>query len=422
MVALDYRTGQYRWHFQIVIHEIWDYDLPNPPLLFDQMYNGVMKKGVSHAAKTGWLYLLDRTNGEPLVGMDYRPVPPDPYPGASANQNAWPVQPYPVGDPYVEQCPEPMAQFPFVADKAGCIFTSYWEFPVLLRPPNNGGTNWSPTSYHPPTGYIFVNGNEANQATTADIYAPREHTVGKNYTRQVNAPVPGSTITQTFTAMDSRTNKIVWQHRMPGGQSYGWASTAGNLAFAGNVDGNLQAFNAQTGEILWKFQTGWAVGAPPMVYAVDGVEYVAVASGGNRGGFQNTDGDAVWAFSLNGTIDEVASPGPVQSKVPVPTANTRIGQEVGNAVTLGGTWIFDGTIRTLDFRFEPAGVIIDRGTTLTWNNMGSSIHTASDTKGAWDTGDFGAGESRAVTFNAAGTYDYLCKPHPWMIGRIQVNE
>jgi quinohemoprotein ethanol dehydrogenase len=424
-VALDYKTGKYRWHFQQVKHELWDYDLPNPPVLFDQMYNGQMRKGIYQASKTGWLYFLDRTNGQPLIGMEYKPIPPDPYPGASEKQNASPVQPYPVGDSYMNQCPEPLPQFPFIADKAGCIFTSYWDVPILLRPSNGGGTNFSPTSYHPPTGYVFVNASEANQATAADLLSPREFEVGRSYRRQFHPPVIGSSVTSTMTAMDSRTNKIVWQKREQGENGYGWASTAGDIVFAGHVDGNLSAYNVRTGEELWKFQTGWGISAPPMTYMLDGVQYVAVASGGNRGGNVTLDGDAVWAFTLNGVIDQLPSPPPIQTKVNPPAANVRLGGEVGlnpPTTTAGGTWTFDGTFRTLDFRFEPQGVTVPKGTTLSWENLGSTVHTASETKGVWDTGEFASGEVKSIAFDTPGTYDYICKPHPWMIGRIVITE
>ena len=86
--------------------------------------------------------------------------------------------------------------------------------------------------------------------------------------------------------------------------------------FRGQVDGNLTAYDAKTGDELWKFQTGWGISAPPMTYEVDGVQYVAVAAGGNRGGVTTTDGDAVWAFALNGTLDQVAgaAAGPDQGR------------------------------------------------------------------------------------------------------------
>jgi alcohol dehydrogenase (cytochrome c) len=417
IVALDYKTGAYKWHFQQVRHELWDYDMPNPPVLFDQTYNGVARKGIYECGKTGWCYFLDRTNGESLTGMELKPIPPDPQPGASANQKASPLQAVPVGDSYINQCPDPLPEFPLVANQGGCMFTSYWDIPVLLR---RGGTNFSPTSYHPPTGYVFVNGYEQPSAYAVNLSAPREFEPGKGYQRIVSVATPDAPINATFTAIDSRTNKIVWQKRIPGEQNYGWVSTASNIAFAGQVDGNLVAYDVTNGNPLWKFQVGWGISAPPMTYEIDGQQYVAVAAGGNRGGNTTLDGDAVWAFSLNGTIDEVPAPPPIQTKLPAPGGNTRIGQEVGNTTTPGGTWIFNGTVRTFDYRFEPVGVQVPVGTTLSWSNEGAVIHTATDTKQAWDTGEIRAGETKSVTFDTAGTYTYNCVPHPWMIGKVTV--
>jgi len=194
--------------------------------------------------------------------------------------------------------------------------------------------------------------------------------------------------------------------------------------FVGQVDGNLVAYDARTGDQLWKFQTGWGISAPPMTYSVDGVQYVAVASGGNRGGVSTTDGDAVWAFSLNGTIDEVASPPAIQTRTALAGGLVKIGDTVGtgrDATTLTGyDRIFDGTVSTLDYAFLPVRISVPAGTTLTWFNQGAVIHTATASNQAWDTGDIPSGASAAVTFNTAGTYNYNCSPHPWMIGQITV--
>jgi quinohemoprotein ethanol dehydrogenase len=409
-VALDYKTGQYRWHFQQVRHEIWDFDLPSPTVLFDQTYNGVPKKGIFQASKTGWLYFLDRTNGQPLIGMEYRPVPQEP------RQFTADTQPYPVGDAFVTQCADPIPEFPV----QGCIFTPYWDIPVLNRPLGGGGSNWNPPSYHPPTGYVFVFGLEQNGAYAVNLLAPAEYEPGKGYSRTANATALGSPINSTITAMDSRTNKIVWQHRNPGDANKGGLSTAGDLMFTGQADGFLTAYNVRTGDQLWKFQAGWGVGAPPMTYEVDGVQYVAVAAGGNRGGHQTLDGDAVWAFSLNGTIDEVAAPPPIQTKIALGGTSIRVGQEVGGPTTLGGAWIFEGTVRTLDFRFDPQRVAIPVGATLSWENQGSTIHTVTDQRQSFDSGDIRAGGVYSRTFDTAGTIIYICTPHPWMIGEIQV--
>ena len=77
IVALKAKTGEYAWHFQQVHHDIWDYDAASPVVLFDTVINGVPRKGIAEAGRTGWVYILDRTNGKPLIGIEERPVPQD---------------------------------------------------------------------------------------------------------------------------------------------------------------------------------------------------------------------------------------------------------------------------------------------------------------------------------------------------------
>jgi plastocyanin len=74
----------------------------------------------------------------------------------------------------------------------------------------------------------------------------------------------------------------------------------------------------------------------------------------------------------------------------------------------------------IDYDFLPRRVQVPVGTTLTWQNTGATIHTATDTKGAWNTGDISAGQSASVTMNSAGTYVYTCSPHPWMVAQVIV--
>jgi alcohol dehydrogenase (cytochrome c) len=411
VVAIDYKTGKYRWHFQEVRHELWDYDGPSPVVLFDQTYNGVPRKGLYHANKTGWLYFLDRTNGQPLIGIDYKPVPQEP------RQFTADTQPYPVGDAFVSQCPEPLPEFPL----SGCIFTPYWDVPVLMRPNADGGAGFNPTSYHPPTGYVFVSGKEQNGALAVNLYAPKELEVGRSSSRTSSAPVIGSNITSTLTAMDSRTNKIVWQKRYPGADDKGQVSTAGSVIFSGGNDGNLRAYDVKTGDELWSFQTGWPIGAPPMTYSVNGKQYVTVASGSNRAGESRiTDGDAVWTFSLDGTMDQVAAAPPVITKVEITGMPVTMGGLVGAPTVAGGQWLFEGTARVLDFRFDPMRIQIDVGTTITWENLGSTIHTVTERKGLFDSGDLTSGARYSYTFDTPGTYIYVCTPHPWMIADVQV--
>src|SRR2546425_5934592 len=78
MIALKAKTGEYVWHFQQVHHDIWDYDAASPVVLFDTVINGQSRKGIAEAGRTGWVYILDRTNGKPLIGIEERPVPQEP--------------------------------------------------------------------------------------------------------------------------------------------------------------------------------------------------------------------------------------------------------------------------------------------------------------------------------------------------------
>jgi quinohemoprotein ethanol dehydrogenase len=406
-VALDYKTGAYKWHFQEVHHDMWDFDAPSPTVLFDTTINGQPRKGIYQCGKTGWCYILDRTNGQPLVGIDEQPVPQEP------RQNSSPTQPIPKGDAFVNQCAEPVEGFPV----AGCIFTPFWDTPVLLRPTAGGGSEFSPTSYNPGTGYLYVSGLEQDLAFANKPvqYAPGKKFVGVTITSPL-----GANITNTLTAIDVTTNKIAWQKHGKGEENKGSLSTAGGLLFTGQTDGNMKAYDAKTGDELWSFQVGWGVGAPPMSYQVGDTQYVAVAVGGNRGGVTTLDGDAVWAFALNGTLDEVAAAPPVATKVEI---TGRI-VKAGDAIALPGNQYdnltFDGTIPVDDFYFTPRRVQVGVGDTVTFKNNGALVHTATESKGVWDTGDIAPGESKAVTFDSAGTYVYNCSPHPWMIGQIIV--
>ena len=171
IVALDAKTGEYRWHFQQVHHDIWDYDGPSPVVLFDLELNGAQRKGIAQPSKTGWVYILDRTNGTPLIGIDERPVPQEPRQATAA------TQPYPRGDAFV---PQSIAVAPegFALVNGGKIFTPFWtDREVPVKPSFGGGANWPPSSYDPSSGYLIrlragsrrrVQGRSALGATAAD--------------------------------------------------------------------------------------------------------------------------------------------------------------------------------------------------------------------------------------------------------------
>ncbi|MBV9895726.1 MAG: PQQ-binding-like beta-propeller repeat protein, partial [Chloroflexi bacterium] len=406
-LALDYKTGAYKWHFQEVHHDIWDFDAPSPTVLFDTTINGQPRKGIYQCGKTGWCYILDRTNGQPLVGIDEQPVPQEP------RQNTSPTQPIPKGDAFVNQCAEPVEGFPVT----GCIFTPFWDTPVLLRPTASGGSEFSPTSYNPNTGYLYVNGLEQDLAFANK---PVDYVPGKKFVGVTITSPLGANITNTLSAIDVTTNKIAWQKHGVGEENKGSLSTAGGLLFTGQADGNMKAYDAKTGDELWSFQVGWGVGAPPMSYQVGDTQYVAVAVGGNRGGVTTLDGDSVWAFSLNGTLDQVAPAPPVSTKVEITGRIVKAGDPIALPGNQYDNLTFSGTVPVDDFYFTPKRVQVSVGDTVTFQNNGALVHTATESHGVFDTGDIAPGESRAVTFDTAGTYVYNCSPHPWMIGQIIV--
>ncbi|HKM74316.1 MAG TPA: PQQ-binding-like beta-propeller repeat protein [Stellaceae bacterium] len=400
IVALKAKTGEYAWHFQEVHHDIWDYDAASPVVLFDTVINGQPRKGLAEAGRTGWVYILDRTNGKPLIGIEERPVQQEP------RQKTAKTQPYPIGDAIVPQCAQPMEGY----EKAGCIFEAFWDEPVLIQPSGQGGTNWSPMPYSPDTGFLYVPGTIR---TSTFSRVPSQYTTGLRYTNGTQAPPIGSPLSGTFTAIESHTNKIAWQHQMPYRMGGGGGSTvtAGGLLLRGEPDGNFVAVDAKTGDLLWKFQTGFGADAPATVYEVDGDQYIAIAAGGNS--VQGSAyGDAVWAFSLKGQL------GPLW---PPPPPETVAGP--GGAIAEGVDKVKIGD-RNVEYSYFPARTRVKAGTAVTFTNVGDVPHTATafdkGKVGNWDTDALAKGESKTITFTDPGAYFYICTPHPWMYGQVIV--
>jgi PQQ-dependent dehydrogenase (methanol/ethanol family) len=284
VIALDLKTGVRRWHFQEVHHDIWDYDNPTPPLLADITYQGKPRRILIHGGKTGFTYILDRTNGTPLVGIEERPVPQDPR-----NKTAR-TQPFPLGDSPVPTCPEPGS----VAQGAAqaCLFGAFFDLPVVMHPGTQGGLNSAPMAFSPDTGHFYVPASIINSQ------------FGPGFSRPPGQPRAG-----TLTAMDPTTNKIVWQKRtkFPLGTGSGLLATATGLLFGGVADGRLVAYDMRNGDELWSFQTGAGADASAITYEVGGEQYVAILSGGNNFNLSQP-GDHLWAFKLGGTVAPLPAP------------------------------------------------------------------------------------------------------------------
>ncbi len=295
IVAIEAKTGKYRWHFQQVHHDIWDYDGPSPVVLFDLQYDGVARKGIAEASKTGWVYILDRTTGRPLVGVDEQPVPQEPRQATAA------TQPYPRGDAFVPHSIEiPPEGFKLV--NGGKIFTPFWtDQTIAMKPAISGGVNWPPSSYDPASGYLYVCAQDRIGTFRAEAIDDGQPPPGERYVAGIfgASPLPKHGV---FAAMDMRTNKIVWRQHWPEECYSGSTTTAGGLVFVGRNDGRLTALDSADGTKLWEFQTGAGMNSPATVFEHDGKQYVVAYSAGNL--FAGSPkGDSVWLFGLDGTLD-----------------------------------------------------------------------------------------------------------------------
>ena len=320
IVALDAMTGKYRWHFQQVHHDIWDYDSPNPVVLFDATVKGKPRKGLVEVSKTGWAYILDRATGKPLVGIVERPVPQEP------RQKTAKTQPYPIGDSIVPQSVD-IAPEDVRLVNGGKIFTPFWTTTVAAKPAQIGGANWPPSSYDPQSHLLYVCATDqigtwqaADAPPTGPINMGGRIGTAAAITRGV------------FAALDVRTNKIAWRRQWRDMCYSGSVVTAGGLVFTGRNDGRLTALDKTNGDQLWSFQTDAGVNTTVSTFEWKGEQRVVVLAGGAV--FAGSKhGDSVWMFSLKGTVNPIPVARPPGRGGPPPPGPARAADlEHGKAV------------------------------------------------------------------------------------------
>jgi quinohemoprotein ethanol dehydrogenase len=307
IVAVDVATGKYRWHFQEVHHDIWDYDAPNPIILFEARYGGDLRKGLAQAGKTGWVYILDRTNGKPLIGITETPVMQDPGAATAA------TQPVPVGDALVRQFIEVPPEDHKVVNQ-GRIFTPFSEEARIFAP--MAAVNWPPSAYDPRTQWMYICANESGNGARTDArqFAPptfKESFRGGGYVG------PGMQSSGIYSALDVKTNRVVWQKRFNDGCRSGSLVTAGGLVFLGRNDGRIIALDSADGTRLWQFQTDAPVNSGVSTFMHKGQQMLVTYAGGGFVSAKKSDG--VWLFGLEGKLEQVAPARPG----PAPAAATR---------------------------------------------------------------------------------------------------
>jgi outer membrane protein assembly factor BamB len=172
------------------------------------------------------------------------------------------------------------------------MFTPVWGDTNIAQPSASG--DWAPGAYDPCTGYVFL----ATEVAT------------RKFSPTGRIRIVGSREYGLITAIDSRTNKKLWQAGVPyaAGFGSGVLATAGGLLFHGGSDGFFRAYDSKTGQELWRFQTGFWRGRAAATYEIDGEQYVAIAAGGSRDRPREARGDLVWSFKLGGKLNPLNAP------------------------------------------------------------------------------------------------------------------
>ena len=309
IVALDAESGEYKCHYQEVHHDLWDYDAPSPTVLFKGEMNGEMVEGVGEPEKTGWVYLVNQSDCKPIYPIPEVKVPQDP------SQKTFPTQPEPTMEPFspVEAQPEAIekAEEGVASSKpkpkivGSRAFTPMSSDPNVLNLVANaavGGDNWPPSSYNPEQNMYFV----CSQSGALGLIVPpkeQKYVEGETYIGSDTIVASGFETPGYITAYDMSTGKIKWQNKLPQSCYSGTVTTAGGLLFVGQNDGKLVAYNSETGEELWHFQTGAGANTTVTPFEDEGEEKIAFYAGGNSLA-ATTHGENFWVFSLNGTLEE----------------------------------------------------------------------------------------------------------------------
>jgi membrane-bound PQQ-dependent dehydrogenase (glucose/quinate/shikimate family) len=342
VVALDGRTGKLAWGFQLVHHDLWDYDSASAPLLADVPTPQGRKPAVIAGNKTGFLYVLDRDTGRPLWPVEERPVPQSDIPGELTS----PTQPFPTTLPaLVPQSIGPDQAWGLNdADRAACrakiselkggsVFTPPGLAPRIAVPGNVGGMNWSGYALdttrdllvvsvtHLPFIFKLIPTGDIDAAQTkGDFRAEYARQRGAPY-GMARAPFMGASGLPcvaspwgSLVGVDLKAGKIAWSTPLgsldelapaiskvaPGSIALGGPIvTAGGLVFtAGTIDRRLHGFDVETGKEIWTADLPASAHAMPMTYEARGKQYLVIAAGGAAKIDEEKQSDAVIAYAL----------------------------------------------------------------------------------------------------------------------------
>ena len=434
LLAVNPQTGAMKWYYQLVHHDLWDVDSEMMPVLTDLMvrddHHGrdgrgrpgeQMEKVVVFGSKSGKLAILNRVTGQPVVPIHDVTLPAQ---DQSAQQETSSTQPIPDGDSFVPTCPSNQNATRAIPNyDVGCQFDgNYWNYPTIVTPGTAGGADWAMYSFDRNTGLLYVPASLTDSGFTN----------GQPGNASRFFRPEGEDRSGLIAAIDPRDNRVVWSAHTtyPLSNGQGVLSTAGGLIFEGLPDGNLTARSAIDGRLVWTFQTGTPIATTPITYSVNGVQYVAILTGGDKLTFPDEQtGDDLFVLKLNGPLPPQAAP-PAPS-VRLPITQTEVPGAVANyTVTLGQTWNNttskpSGTENLSGMNsMAPDNMSVPVGTTVTFTNPTSNAnaHCADEFfDNAFKTGLLQPGQSATVKFNTPGLYYYNDCNYPQNTGQIVVS-
>jgi quinoprotein glucose dehydrogenase len=336
LLALDARSGKRLWHFQMIHHDLWDYDLPTAPKLLTVKHDGIDVLAVAQPSKQGFVYVFNRITGAPLWPIEERPVPQSDAPG----EHSWPTQPFPTApppfarqkfteadiNPYISAEDQAKVREILRSSRNEGLYTPPSLQGTIMLPGHNGGANWGSSAVDPRNGRLFVVSKElptaaklrapqtpagapaapppGGAARPAPLPPPNAGADFVPYTAPVDFMIQPSTGLSALgppwsqiTAYDLNKGTILWQ--VPDGDVAslaakgirgtgshaprgGVVATGGGLLFIGtSSDRKFRAYDSDTGNVLWSYDLDAATEGVPAVYAVNGKQYVAIAVGGS---------------------------------------------------------------------------------------------------------------------------------------------
>lgn len=308
IVALKPDTGEYLWHYQTTPGDTWDYNSNMDIVLADLKIKGKDVKAILHAPKNGFFYVIDRETGKLISAEPFAETT------WASNVDITTGRPVEIEGARYENEP---------AD----VMPSPW-----------GAHSWHAMSYSPATGLAYIPtlhegrnfSDEGFNLKEWRVVKFNQHEKGVNLSGLEKPPRPYPASLQ---AWDPVKNKLAWAIPQEHFWNAGTLTTAGNLVFQGRSDGIFLAYDGQTGKILWEFNTGLGISAPPITYKINGKQYIAllVGFGGAYAGFSSLEAHQLgWAykmhmrrlitFSLNGTVELPKLPPPYIPK-PIVDAN-----------------------------------------------------------------------------------------------------